>query len=497
MEDTFDIREFLKIDLKKPVELRICHIADLWYKEVCRDTLGNKLDTIYKLFPELVIKEEQNRGAEGLSPKYYKEKFYITAYRDNGILYQGRSGNVVQIISCLYGNVNKPKNKTDANDIQIRISEELCRDRSLISKFRDDYKVRLSKLSPYQRERFKIVFNAYINTIMEDLETYRGYKTSLFPFASERLIFDLNNYLSSEFNKGNYSDFFLWMNLGALLRNEINNLIDTYDSSFNLRGTKPVPALVGGLNGSIPKCLTRIPPVNCSVNLVGRDDVIKTVHVMLEENGRMVLVSGCGGVGKTAVMRQVCNDLKNEGSYVAWIDCGNSLKKDILVLSDALGIPIGNPDTAYKMILSAIKNRLDGLLYLFLDNLTEELGEDELGDLYSLGVHIMVTSRKIYDAFPTVVMGVLEEDSAVTMFFRYYNGDTDREYEKYAHDIVTFVDRHTLLIELLAKAANKSGGTLEDFSKKLEEQGVLDVFKRSIKMSHDGKTTIEDCVMKL
>ena len=70
MEDTFDIREFLKIDLKKPVELRICHIADLWYKEVCRDALGNKLDTIYKLFPELVIKEEQNSGAEGLSPHY-------------------------------------------------------------------------------------------------------------------------------------------------------------------------------------------------------------------------------------------------------------------------------------------------------------------------------------------------------------------------------------------------------------------------------------------
>ena len=247
----------------------------------------------------------------------------------------------------------------------------------------------------------------------------------------------------------------------------------------------------------IPQCLTLIPPVNRKVGLVGREEILETVISMLENEGKTALVSGLGGIGKTAVMQWVCNVMKEKGCCVAWIDCGQSLKEDLLLLADGLGISVKNPQTAYKEITRALKNRTHGSFYLFLDNLTEKLTAEMLGDLNSLNAHIMVTSRIGYDAFPAVNLAELEESRAVTMFFRYYNGDSDRSFRQAAASIVTSVKRHTLLVELLAKAARKTGGTLADFDKKLKAEGVYRVFDRELETAHDGNASIENCVRKL
>ena len=260
-----------------------------------------------------------------------------------------------------------------------------------------------------------------------------------------------------------------------------------------------VPENVSGSLKPIPKCLTAIPMVDQDVGLIGRDKTMATIFTLLEGEKRLALVNGLGGIGKTAVMQWVCNSLKEKGNYVAWIDCGSSLKEDILLLGDAFGIHDEEPDTAYKKILSAVKTQLDGSLYLFMDNLARRPDDDELRDLNSLNAHIMVTSRQKNSAFPSIDLEILEPEEALTMFFKYYNGDTDRRYAGAARDIVNSVWSHTLLVELLAKAAAKSGGTLEDFAKDMAEKGAFDVFKRKLAVAHDRNKnrTIEDCVMKL
>ena len=96
----------------------------------------------------------------------------------------------------------------------------------------------------------------------------------------------------------------------------------------------------------IPKCLTPIPVVDQSIGLVGRERVLEKVLSMLEGKKNLALISGLGGVGKTTVMQWVCNDLKEKGNYVAWINCNNSLKDDLLLLCDALGIHDEDPNSA-------------------------------------------------------------------------------------------------------------------------------------------------------
>ena len=260
---------------------------------------------------------------------------------------------------------------------------------------------------------------------------------------------------------------------------------------------------VGRKKTDIPQCLTPIPPINHVVGLVGRDDIKRKVRDMLEENDCMALVNGLGGIGKTAVMLHVCNDLKNEGKYVAWIECGDNLKEDLLLLRTSLGIPDSDDaDTAYEKITNELKTNslLAENVYLFMDDLSRILNEEEQNILNSLKVHVMATSRFEHDYFANLPLNALVEESALDMFYGYYlekQHDKTRRSKDAALDIIRSVQCHTLLVELLAKAAWKKGGTLDAFRDALKKDGVFEVFKRKLSTKHDKNRTIEECVMEL
>ena len=249
----------------------------------------------------------------------------------------------------------------------------------------------------------------------------------------------------------------------------------------------------------ISKCLTPIPAVNQNIGLIGRDGIVKTVREHLEKNNGTALVNGLGGIGKTAVMQYVCNKLKDEGHYVAWFKWENSLKEGLLLLRDKLGISkTEKADEAYELVISAIENRLAGKLYLFIDDLTRRLSDDEISLLNSLPIHVMVTSRFKYEYFKNVLLDVLEKDAAIDMFFLYYQRDRKTENEDIAWSIIDFVHSHTLLVELLAKAAREEGGTLIKFYDTLRDKGFFEVSDEEVKSEHDKEyRTIEQSIIKL
>ena len=143
---------------------------------------------------------------------------------------------------------------------------------------------------------------------------------------------------------------------------------DRLDNSSFISRYFAVPESVREGLKNIPKCLTAIPMVDQAVGLIGREEILEKILTLHEGGKRLALVSGLGGIGKTAVMQWVCNDIKEKGNYVAWIDCGSSLKEELLLLGDAFGIHDEESDTVYKKILSAVKTLLDGALYLFEPN---------------------------------------------------------------------------------------------------------------------------------
>ena len=176
-------------------------------------------------------------------------------------------------------------------------------------------------------------------------------------------------------------------------------------------------------DSTIPQCLTPIPLIDKEIGLVGRAAIIGDIRKILDENSCIVLVSGLGGIGKTAVMQGVCNDLKNDGHNVAWINCGDSLKDDLLILRDAFGVPKEEKaDKAYESVKAGIQ-RLGKKLYIFMDDLSREVNKEERDIMNALGVHVMITSRRENLPFRKEKLGCLVEQDAIKMFYGYYGGD--------------------------------------------------------------------------
>ena len=233
---------------------------------------------------------------------------------------------------------------------------------------------------------------------------------------------------------------------------------------------------------NLSKCLTSYIPLEPKVGLIGRDDVVNKVRTMLDSHKNIALVSGLGGIGKTAVMEQICNDIiteNNKDTYVAWITCGESCIDDLLGLRQALGVPKGlKRDEAYNYVVGKLKN-LYGTLYLFLDDMVRMPDEEELKIYNTLrpNVRIMITSRHEIKGIPHVDLQELKKDSAIKMFYDYYGMDKEQKFVEDAWRIIDSdsVRSHTQLVELLAKAANAFYGRLPEFRRKLEEKGYLDV----------------------
>ena len=282
-----------------------------------------------------------------------------------------------------------------------------------------------------------------------------------------------------------------------------NEIIQRMRDCDRKKGTNLIERYFRDPNGkAIPKCLTAIPGIDRNIGIIGRDEVMQNLRKMLDENGCIALISGLGGIGKTAVMRWICNTIKEDGNvknHVAWITCGETLQDDIVLLRDAFGIPDSDDEEkAFNKIIERMK-RFRGTLYLFMDNMYRNPDEEEMEILNSLypNVHIMISSRHKIEDIHFVDLEVLEHDPAVEMFYRYYGRDQERLYKSIAGDIVDTVYRHTLLVELLAKAAGRSGGTLEDFNEKLKKEKFFNVFTCPIKTKHDKYRTIEESVIKL
>ena len=291
-------------------------------------------------------------------------------------------------------------------------------------------------------------------------------------------------------------------NAGTITREQLVHDLQIEDIAHNANG--PAGYQTGRPAAfSLPKCFTTYIPVGPEVGLIGRDDIVDQVRAMLDSDKRVALVSGLGGIGKTAVMAQICNNIMKEGredTYVAWVTCGDNYIDDLLSLRQALRIPKElKREEAYEVVLGKLQD-LQGTLYLFLDDMVRMPDKKELGTYNALpNVRVMITSRHEIKGIPHVDLQELKKDPAVRMFYGYYGKDKEQKYASDVWEIINSdsVRSHTLLVELLAKAANASFDNLKDFRCRLEKEGFLNVSNRRFDTGRFDNKTIEESVKLL
>lgn len=269
-------------------------------------------------------------------------------------------------------------------------------------------------------------------------------------------------------------------------------------------GTELVEQFFGGVVEieAPAKCLTDALPICSKINLIGRDNTVNEVRAMLDQSMCVVLISSMDGVGKTAIMRSVFENILNDGineNRVAWINCGDSFTDDILTLRDALGVPKGyDREDAYDAVLRELKT-IQGPSYLFMDGLLRKFGKEELEILIDLrpNVRIMITSKYEIPGVPCIYLKELEKKYVIDMFYDYYKRDKKRKYAADAWRIIDSdsVRSHTLLVELLAKLASQNIFALNMFFKILGKRGGIKTF--GPRVNTNNNQTIEESIRKL
>lgn len=105
-----------------------------------------------------------------------------------------------------------------------------------------------------------------------------------------------------------------------------------------------------------------------------------------------------------------------------------------------------------------------------------------------------ITARHKIKGIPNVGLRELDKESAEEMFYDYYGKDQKLKYEADAWGIINSgsVRSRILLVVLLAKAANASFGSLSDFRRRFENEGLLNASNRKFDVERFDNKTIRE-----
>lgn len=232
----------------------------------------------------------------------------------------------------------------------------------------------------------------------------------------------------------------------------------------------------------IPRYLTNIPrPAD---KVIGRDAQLKLIHKRLAEDNSVILVNGLGGIGKTTIALEYIHRYGGDYQHLAWIEVTDSIRSAFishpllvrnLGLTDEVNQHLANQqeDQAFAVIINTL-NRLERCL-LVVDNANDR---DDLRDcrhvLHTLRATTLLTSRAQPEEWNIVPIDELSPPDAYLLFTTHYHESIEADQVPLAQQLLQRLDHHTLLIELIAKAATKARLPLAELYDKVQTHYLHD-----------------------
>ncbi len=210
--------------------------------------------------------------------------------------------------------------------------------------------------------------------------------------------------------------------------------------------------------------------------IFGREEEIERISNILSEKSSLLLVSGVAGIGKSVTAYHYYNIFNPSYAHVAWFNGSQNLE-DKLITDLKLHKSLGIFDKTYAILSGGIdklseieretilmfvedgfKAILGKVLFIIDDCSNENFGiikrlQSSLGDF-----HFLITSRNKNQNISTIELGVLKASDARNLFYNFYDLENN---DDCVDDIITILQGHTLLVELVSKAAARGGFPLE------------------------------------
>ena len=234
------------------IDLRPGQIARMYYRDILGIPSPNQLTALHELYPGMLVEIIPSDGSTKRDADFDDASKMIRACSYHGKLYTGYNNRVSQITARLTGTARSgiEKERRTAADIQIRIAKELCEDPDLLISLWNEY---LSRMENWPDDTIQRAVNHvldYAEMLSEDFVLSASYD-ELFPMDQEVTAEFINRVmkrLNTESMEG-FLDGWLWLLLGALLRNEIRRLLYRYrhtqhDVSQLLRACRGVHVVI-------------------------------------------------------------------------------------------------------------------------------------------------------------------------------------------------------------------------------------------------------------
>lgn len=219
---------------------------------------------------------------------------------------------------------------------------------------------------------------------------------------------------------------------------------------------------------------------------LGRQKLLAEIHERLtDESGRqnIWLLNGIGGMGKTTLMREYLYSPACRSSFdrIAFVAVDKNLESAFIrAAAQALGQAqeiesFHSTEMKLEYLVGAMR-KMPGINLFIVDNINERDFEDlkKIRKWFvRTGWKFLITTRTIPDGFDFITVYELDmEDAALLFAFHFFSGSPglssvegreeklrklikDEGIEVELHHLLSHILRHTLLTELLAKAAMK------------------------------------------
>jgi tetratricopeptide (TPR) repeat protein len=231
-----------------------------------------------------------------------------------------------------------------------------------------------------------------------------------------------------------------------------------------------------------------------SEHFIGRWVELANIKSYIEQNKRLMLVNGMGGIGKSEVCKNLFNYYSKTNTqieYIGWVGFNENIKKTLYGKFNKTRKFTGLEENFIKT--KEYINELSSRLLLFIDNMNEIIPEDR-DVLASLHCNIVITSRQMkkFTDMKSIKIGELPEEDCIKLYKDFLERDS------YNDEIVRQIVRKaaclTIVVELLAKTANRVPLTDEKFLEKLDKKG-FDLSEIKHKIDKDKK--FNECLSSL
>ncbi len=227
----------------------------------------------------------------------------------------------------------------------------------------------------------------------------------------------------------------------------------------------------------------------------GRVEEHKELSNRLKQD-RLVFLCGIGGIGKSEIARQyVAANVQNYRNVLYWTYSGDFEKMicldEYVSISSVSRIEDESDHSYCWRKLRAIKECLSGNNLLIIDNLNSRIEDTQHQEVWefllSLPCEILVTTRTKQLQHMLPIREI--EDIETLRYIFEYNCPCEEKDTSSVDEIILRLNRHTLLVESIAKQTYASAHTPAEMLVNLEKYGVHGFNKETVGIVKDGHSS--------